>query len=192
MTQDADINQGYFVMTHRIEIYNRLSRNYPTTSDMHPKPFVQNPWSIKRRNQIIIGEVALWPTMQSLSRSCDKERSCSGWVISTMAERKCRSHYCTMSFGYVHPSIWGCTIRLRLCSDRWKHGDPGQIFAELTLTFFPNWFDVPSMQTMRFLPFDLWPHGICASSAAVLEFGSTAGGRWSVRPALGHLSSADW
>ena len=59
--------------------------------------------------------------MQSLSRSCEIELSCNSWATCRMAERKCRSHYCTTSFGYLHrSSIWGCTIQLRLCSDRWK------------------------------------------------------------------------
>ena len=63
-------------------------------------------------------------------------------------------------------------------------------YAKLTLTLFSNWFDVPSIQTMRFLvPFPgLWLQGRNGASAALLEFGSTPG---SVKLALRVSSSAD-
>ena len=190
MTQDAGVDQGYFVITHRREIYNRLSRNCRTTSDMRLKLFVRNSWMIKRNSKNTLGEVALWPTMQSLSRSCDKELSCSDRATSRMTQRRCRSHYCTTSFGYLRPSsLWGCTIRLRLCSDRRKRRDPGEKFANLTLTLSPNWFDVPSIQTTRFRAFELWPHGIHRSSEPISEFVSTSG---SVKSVLRVTSSTNW
>ena len=63
-------------------------------------------------------------------------------------------------------------------------------YAKLALTLFSNWFDVPSIQTMRFLVFGpgLWLQGRNGASAAVLEFGSAPD---SVKSALRVSSSAD-
>ena len=63
-------------------------------------------------------------------------------------------------------------------------------YAKLTLTLFSNWFDVPSIQTMRFLVSFLgsWLQGRNGASDAVLEFESTSD---SVKSALRVSSSAE-
>ena len=75
-----------------------------------------------------------------------------------MAEHMSRFHCCTKCAGCAQPFLrWGCTIRSRSCSFQ-RHQLAVRSDGPNVLAFSPNWFAVPSMQTMRFLLFIPWVH----------------------------------
>ena len=108
-------------------------------------------------------------TMRSPNRSYEKGPVGRIWTISKRAGRTSRYHCCTKFSGCPRPPLrYDYTTRWHLCSlknvSKWYQWTGSQMY-----TFSPNWFAVPSMQTMRFLPPILCWHSLLPVSEVLTK-----------------------